>query len=53
MADTRSKATSRLTQIGDFLTGNKTAQEIPWDPNCTKFPVRKDVPKRGDAPEGA
>ncbi|KAL8995208.1 MAG: hypothetical protein Q9169_004996 [Polycauliona sp. 2 TL-2023] len=30
-----------------------TATTIPFDPNCTKFPSRKDVPKRADAPEGA
>jgi hypothetical protein len=47
------KANSRLTKISDFLTGNKTATVIPWDPDCTRFPSRKDVPKREDAPEEA
>ena len=32
---------------------NRTATIVPFDPNCTKFPSRKDVPKRADAPEGA
>jgi len=53
MTDQSSKANSRLTKISDFLTGNKTATAIPWDPDCTKFPSRKDVPRREDAPEGA
>lgn len=53
MTDQGSKANSRLTQVSDFLTGNRTASALPWDPNCTKFPTRKDVPKREDAPEGA
>jgi len=53
MADQKSLANSRLTQISDFLTRNKTATTIPWDPDCTKFPSRKDVPRREDAPEGA
>ncbi|TVY82578.1 hypothetical protein LSUE1_G002066 [Lachnellula suecica] len=53
MADQRFKANSRLTQITDFLTGNRTASTIPWSPDCTKFPNRKDVPRREDAPEGA
>ena len=49
----KNSANSRLTQVKDFLTGNKTASVIPWDPNCTKFPARKDVPRREDAPIGA
>ncbi|KAL2073794.1 hypothetical protein VTL71DRAFT_11120 [Oculimacula yallundae] len=53
MAGLAGKAAGRITQISDFLTGNKTATTIPFDPNCTKFPIRKDVPKREDAPEGA
>lgn len=53
MSDIQAKVNSRLTQVSDFLTGNKTATTIPFDPNCTKFPSRKDVPRREDAPEGA
>ncbi|KAF7898285.1 hypothetical protein EAF00_004731 [Botryotinia globosa] len=53
MSDMQSKVNSRLTQVTDFLTGNKTATTIPFDPNSTKFPNRKDVPRREDAPEGA
>lgn len=53
MSDSSSKAKSRLTKISDFLTGSHTATAIPWDPNCTKFPNRNDVPRREDAPAGA
>ena len=56
MTDTKSNssaATSRLTQITDFLTGHKTATTIPWDPNSTKFPLRKDLPAISGAPADA
>jgi hypothetical protein len=52
MAD-HAKVNSRLANITDFLTGNKTATAIPWDPDSTEFPSRKNVPRREDAPEGA
>jgi len=45
-------AQSRLSQIKDFLTMNKTATAIPFDPNSTKFPQRKDVPQAKYGPEG-
>ncbi|KAK0508094.1 hypothetical protein JMJ35_009178 [Cladonia borealis] len=45
-------AQSRLAQIKDFLTMNKTASAIPFDPNSTKFPRRKDVPQAKYGPEG-
>lgn len=32
---------------------NKTATTIPWDPDCTKFPTRKELPKIQGAPESA
>ena len=53
MTDQSSKASARLDQLSDALTGNKTATSIPFDPNCTEFPSRKNVPRREDAPEGA
>ncbi|TVY18910.1 hypothetical protein LARI1_G003710 [Lachnellula arida] len=53
MTDLKSQSNNRLTQISDFLTGNKTATVIPFSPDSTKFPSRKDVPRREDAPEGA
>ena len=31
---------------------NKTATDIPFDPNSTKFPLRKDVPRAKYGPEG-
>ncbi|TVY47917.1 hypothetical protein LOCC1_G001623 [Lachnellula occidentalis] len=53
MADLKSQVYNRLSQVSDSLTGNKTATAIPFSPDCTKFPSRKDVPRREDAPEGA
>ncbi|KAL8951172.1 MAG: hypothetical protein Q9222_002832 [Ikaeria aurantiellina] len=48
-----SDAQARLNQVKDILTFNKTATAIPFDPDCTRFPSRKDVPRRADAPPGA
>ncbi len=53
VADQLSKAKSRLAQIGNFVSGNKTVIAIPWDPDCTRFPARKDLPRNEDEPEGA
>ncbi len=53
MTDRMSTAQARLTQIKDFVTMNKTATTIPFDPDCTKFPTRKEVPQRSDAPSEA
>ncbi len=50
MADGTSTAQARLNQVKDFVTMNKTATTIPFDPDCTKFPSRKEVPQRSDAP---
>lgn len=52
MADQRSTAQTRLGQVKDFLTMNKTATIIPFDPDSTKFPKRKDVPQPTYAPPG-
>ena len=52
MPDSKSIAQSRLGQIKDSLTMNKTATTIPFDPNCTTFPQRKDVPQAPYAPPG-
>ncbi|KAL8709792.1 MAG: hypothetical protein Q9220_005578 [cf. Caloplaca sp. 1 TL-2023] len=48
-----SDAQARLNQVKDILTFNRTATTIPFDPDCTRFPNRKDVPRRADAPAGA
>ncbi|KAI4638136.1 hypothetical protein J4E93_010445 [Alternaria ventricosa] len=54
MADPKtSTASQRLTQIKDFLTMNKTATTIPWDPDSTKFPTRKELPQIPGAPPEA
>ncbi|KAL4956751.1 hypothetical protein BDW69DRAFT_202669 [Aspergillus filifer] len=48
--------TDRLANIVDTLTGRGTAQnpnEIPWNPDNSRFPSRKELPKIPGAPEGA
>jgi hypothetical protein len=29
------------------------ASQLPWNPNSTQFPTRKDLPKLPGAPDGA
>lgn len=53
MADQQNSAGRRLTQIKDFLTMNKTATTMPFDPDSTKFPTRKELPKIQGTPDGA
>ena len=52
MTEYKSNAQSRLGQVKDFLTMNTTAMTIPFDPDSTKFPLRKDVPQASYAPPG-
>ena len=52
MAETKSTVKRRLSNVKNFLTMNKTAATIPFDPNCSKFPLRKDVPQAPYAPPG-
>lgn len=52
MTDSKATAQSRLGQVKDFLTMNKSATTIPFDPNSTKFPLRKDVPQAPYSPPG-
>ena len=52
MTENESAAQSRLSQVKDFLTMNKTATTIPFDPNSSKFPQRRDVPQAPYAPPG-
>ncbi|KAF1970224.1 hypothetical protein BU23DRAFT_218444 [Bimuria novae-zelandiae CBS 107.79] len=53
MAEQKSPAAQRLTQVKDFLAMSKAATTIPWDPDCTKFPSRKELPKIEGAPDQA
>ena len=41
-----------MSQTKDFFMG-KVAMAIPWDPNSTYFPLRKDLPKIHGAPDDA
>ena len=52
MAEDKSPAQRRLGQVKDFLSMDKTATTIPFDPNCSKFPQRKNVPQAPYAPPG-
>lgn len=52
MSDILSKANQRLSQTRDFFMG-KMAMVVPWDPNSSYFPLRKDLPKIRGAPEDA
>lgn len=53
MSDILSTARKRLSQIQSIMSSSKTATTLPFDPDSTSFPSRKDVPRREDAPEGA
>lgn len=55
MPDPKSSPTAaqRLNQVKDFLTFQKTATTMPFDPNSTKFPTRKELPEISGAPPGA
>src|SRR5215469_6333230 len=53
MADQKPTAQTGLSQIKDFLGGQKAALTIPWDPNSTKFPSRHELPKIAGAPDQA
>jgi len=51
--DPMSGPSDRLTKIKDALTMNKTATTIPWDPDSTIFPTRKNLPTIPGAPPEA
>ena len=53
MSNPPSPTQRRLTQVKDLLTGNKTATTIPWDPDSTRFPTRKELPSINGAPPEA
>lgn len=53
MAQSKVTSNVRLMQIKDFLTFQKTATTLPWDPNSTKFPTRKELPEIPGAPAEA
>lgn len=43
----------RLAQTAAIITGRKSSDQLPWDPDSSNFPRRKDLPKLDGAPEGA
>ncbi|KIW30273.1 uncharacterized protein PV07_06028 [Cladophialophora immunda] len=52
MTDAFSQASRRLSQIKDSIMG-KVATTIPFDPESTSFPTRKNLPKIVGAPDEA
>jgi hypothetical protein len=52
MSDALSSAGKRLSQIKDTILG-KTATTIPFDPDSTSFPTRKNLPRIVGAPDEA
>ena len=54
MSELFSKATRRLSQTASFLLGNaQDPESLPWNPDNTSFPLRKDLPKLPGTPEDA
>ena len=53
MSDILSTARQRLNQIQSIMAETKDTKGLPFDPDATSFPSRKDVPRREDALEGA
>lgn len=48
-----SGVSDRLAQIAGFLGVLNSPNELPWDPELTIFPTRKNLPLIPGAPEGA
>jgi hypothetical protein len=48
--------TERLSKVVDAVTGRGAVQEpnnLPWDPNSSRFPSRRELPKIPGAPDDA
>ncbi|CAL5870679.1 uncharacterized protein PFLUO_LOCUS4919 [Penicillium psychrofluorescens] len=54
-ASTRLSALTKQVQNSPELSSANTQNptQLPWDPNCAHFPLRKDLPRLPGAPEGA
>ncbi|EEH46846.2 uncharacterized protein PADG_02944 [Paracoccidioides brasiliensis Pb18] len=48
-----SSTKKRVAQVAGMLTDAKSPDQLPWDPDITNLPLRKDLPKIPGAPEGA
>ena len=53
MAAKGSGVQARLDKIKGFLGSKRRPQTIPWDPDSTDFPTRKELPELPNAPKGA
>lgn len=46
--------TRRLGQVKDLIMGKtQDANSLPWDPDNTSFPLRKDLSHQPGQPDGA
>ena len=53
MSDVLASPRQRLSQIQSIMSSSQVEMTLPFDPDSTTFPSRKDVPRRDDAPENA
>ncbi|RAH78275.1 hypothetical protein BO86DRAFT_345666 [Aspergillus japonicus CBS 114.51] len=55
VAPTTSAAGDRATDMSTTGTSERVQapDQLPWDPNCTRFPTRKELPKIPGAPKDA
>jgi hypothetical protein len=48
-----SSVSKRLSQVASALGAKKSPNEVPWDPDTTDFPTRKNLPPIPGAPDEA
>ncbi|KAL1955775.1 hypothetical protein VTO42DRAFT_8095 [Malbranchea cinnamomea] len=48
-----STSSKRVAQVAGILGAPKSPDELPWDPERTRLPTRKNLPSIPNAPEGA
>lgn len=52
MASLKGSPGARLEQLKEIIIPSKLPTSIPFDPDSTKFPKRKDVPQAPYSPHG-
>lgn len=53
MSEIVESAQRQMNEVEDILTPKKTATTIPFDPDATEFPTRKQLPRIPATPEGS
>jgi hypothetical protein len=48
-----SSVSKRLSQVASAIGAKKSPNEVPWDPDHTDFPTRKNLPPIPGAPDEA